>query len=106
MRYCRDTWSMEVFQIPAAPKRSPYPDHGCASLAAKRRAVRENIKRETPLKSMLTPTSVPIAHSVLHGQVLQIMKARITLTIPSKSSQPAPGIDRRKYDKTNSNTPS
>jgi hypothetical protein len=78
--------------------------HACANFVAKRRTVRVNIRRETPLKSMLTPTRVPIAHSVLAGQVLQIMKARITVTIPSKSSQPAPGIDRSRYAKTNSNT--
>src|SRR5258706_1474318 len=73
-----------------------------ANLVAMRRAARESIKREIPLKSMLTPTRVPIAHSVLHGQVLQIRKARITLTIASNRIQPAPVSVRSQYKIMNS----
>jgi hypothetical protein len=34
------------------------------------------MKRETPLKSMLTPMSVPIAQAALDGQLRQIKTAR------------------------------
>jgi hypothetical protein len=50
------------------------------------RAARDNIKREVPLKSMLTPTSSPIAHALLDGHDLQIITARIKVTAPSNRS--------------------
>jgi hypothetical protein len=50
------------------------------------RAARDNIKREVPLKSMLTPTSSPIAHALLDSHDLQIITARIKVTAPSNRS--------------------
>jgi hypothetical protein len=66
------------------------------------RAARENIKREVPLNSMLIPTRVPIIQGVLIGHVLQIMTARIKVTIPSKTNQPVPGSGRSMKPKINS----
>jgi hypothetical protein len=59
------------------------------------RAASDSMSREVPLKSMLMPTSVPMTHSVLDGQVRQIITARISVITPSKSSQPAPASRRR-----------
>jgi hypothetical protein len=51
-------------------------------------AARESIRREVPLNSILTPTSMPRAHSLLDGHVLQTRTAKMKVTIPSKSNQP------------------
>lgn len=47
-----------------------------------RRTVNEIINRVNPLKSILKPTTVPIAHQLLSGHAHQIMKARISVTAP------------------------
>jgi hypothetical protein len=52
----------------------------------------ESISRVIPLKSMLIPTSVPMAHSVLAGLVLQIRTLRTRVTMPSNTSHPRPRI--------------
>ena len=49
-----------------------------ATFVTRLRAASESISRVAPLKIMLIPTSVPITHSVLAGQVLQIIMARIS----------------------------
>jgi hypothetical protein len=76
-----------------------------ANLATTWRAAKARDKRATPLKTMLIPTRVPITHSVLDGQLLQIRIANIKVMIPSNSSQFDPGIGRRRNDKANSNAP-
>jgi starvation-inducible DNA-binding protein len=48
---------------------------------------------------MLMPTSVPMTHRVLAGQVRQIMMARTRVMIPSSSNQPDPGEGRSWNDK-------
>ena len=53
-----------------------------------------SISRVVPLKRMLSPTSVPITHSVLDGHVLQTRKPRMSVTIPSSKNQTAPGPER------------
>lgn len=73
-----------------------------ANFATTVRAANDSIKRETPLKSMLIPTSVPITHGVLEGQLLQIRMARIRVMIPSKRSQRDPGMGRSRNDNINS----
>ena len=62
--------------------------------ATTRRTARLSIRRVMPLKNMLIPISVPTTHTALDGQVLQIITARISVTIPSTSSQPLPGASR------------
>jgi hypothetical protein len=57
-----------------------------ATSLSRRRAASESIKRLIPLNNMLIPTSAPMAQTVLVGQVRQIMKARIRVTMPSKNS--------------------
>ncbi len=61
-----------------------------ATLVTTRRAATHSIKRVILLQSLLIPTSVPIIHSVLEGHVLQIITARISVTMPS-SRIPRPG---------------
>lgn len=61
-----------------------------ANFVTRLRAASESIRRVAPLKIILIATSVPITHSVLAGQVLQIIIARIGVTIPSSSSHPQP----------------
>jgi hypothetical protein len=55
-----------------------------------RRTADAIIKRLTPLKSMLTPTSVPIAQASLAGHVPQIIRASSSVTMPSNKSHPDP----------------
>jgi len=55
-----------------------------------------------PLNSMLIPTSVPMHHPVLDGHVLQIMTAKIRVTIQSNRSHSDPGSGRSVNPKTNS----
>jgi len=59
-------------------------------LAKDLRQASENISREMPLKSILMPTSVPMAQMVLKGHVLQIIMARIRVTTPSRIIQARP----------------
>jgi len=63
-----------------------------ASLATKRRAAKHSIRRATPLKRMLMPTSVPITHSLPDSQILQIITARTRVMVPSSR---VPGKHRR-----------
>ena len=55
-----------------------------------RRTADAIIKRLMPLKSMATPTSVPIAQALLAGQVLKIMIASRSVMMPLNRSHPDP----------------
>jgi hypothetical protein len=46
----------------------------------------ESIRRVTPLKSMLMPTSVPTIHTALVGHVLQIIAA--STSVDASDEQP------------------
>jgi len=76
------------------------------SYATIRRTAAESISLVVPLKIMLTPTSVPIAHTELTGQALPIITASSSVTMPSSSNQPLPGSGRSRNDSTNSSAPS
>ena len=80
------------------------PDEG--TLASALRAAKDSARREVPLKIMLMPTSVPMTHSLLDGQDRQMRMARIRVTTPSTRSQFAPGMGRKRKDRTNSRMPS
>ena len=54
--------------------------------------LRDSTSREMPLKKMLMPTSVPTTQAALDGHVLPIIAASTSVTIPSNSSHPFPGV--------------
>src|SRR5262245_36043748 len=76
--------------------------HHAAIRPVIRRTPDDMIKRLMPLKNMLTPTSVPIVHSLLFGQLPQMMNAKSSLMIPSNTSHPDPLSKRSMYDSANS----
>ena len=51
------------------------------------------MRRETPLKIMLMPTSVPMTQTELTGQERQIMTARMRVTMPSTRASRRRGGD-------------
>src|SRR5262249_38958003 len=71
-----------------------------------RRTAIESISRVIPLNSILMPTSVPTTHAALDGQVLQIITARTSVTMPSNNNHPLPDNGRSWNDRTDSSTPS
>src|SRR4029078_9995642 len=90
---------LRVFRVP------PLFATTAAAQATILRTLYESIKRVMPLEHMLTPTCRATAHTPLDGQLLQIMIARISVTIPSKRSHPAPDSLRNWYDNASTRTP-
>src|SRR5258708_13577286 len=68
------------------------------------RAAMESMSRAIPLKIMLIPTSVPMTHAALSGQVRQIITAKIKVIIASTNSHPEPGAGRKRTARMNSST--
>jgi len=62
------------------------------------------MSRAIPLKIMLIPTSVPMTHAALSGQVRQIITAKIKVIIASTNSHPEPGAGRKRTARMNSST--
>lgn len=48
------------------------------------------MRRDIPVKTMLIPTRVPMAHAELSGQVFQIIMARMRVTMALIQSQMVP----------------
>ena len=85
-----------------APPPHPCPQFCYAAVVVMRRTVLVIIARVMPLKSMLTPTITPTAHTLLFGQFAQIKNAKIIVMMPSTRIQPAPLSLRSWYDNANS----
>ena len=77
-------------RLPTASEHFAY----ASLVVTARRAASEIIKRDTPLKKMLMPTSVPMAHSVLDGQVAQSIPPRTIVITPLSRNQDAPFVVR------------
>jgi len=66
------------------------------------RAAASTPRRPTPLKIKLTPSSVPMTHSLLDGHVDQIAAARKSMTTPLNTSQAEAPSRRKCHARTNS----